>query len=115
MSLWSHPTGFAEARSSGIHHWKEEMKRALLIAVTSGMLAAAAFGQRSPVPQPQIPPGLPTGVYVPPSGGTVAANANDAAGSGSDAPVGPRDQIEVKVFQDPNLNTKATVTDDGRI
>jgi len=81
-----------------------------------GVLAAEAFGQqRPPVPQPQVPPGLPNGVNVPPSGGNAAASANDAAASGSDAPVGPRDQIEVKVFQDPNLNTKATVTDDGRI
>jgi polysaccharide export outer membrane protein len=91
------------------------MKRALLIAVATGVLAAAAFGQRAPVPQPQVPPGLPSGVYVPPNGSNVAANVNDAAASGSDAPVGPRDQIEVKVFQDANLNTKATVTDDGRI
>jgi hypothetical protein len=91
------------------------MKRALLIAVTTGMLAVTAFGQRTPVPQPQIPPGLPLGTYVPPNGGNVAANATDAATSGSDAPVGPRDQIEVKVFQDPTLNTRATVTDDGRI
>jgi polysaccharide export outer membrane protein len=91
------------------------MKRALLIAVTTGMLAATVFGQRPPVPQPQVPPGLPTGVYVPPSGGNVGANASDAAASSSDAPVGPRDQIEVRVFQDSDLNTKATVTDDGRI
>ena len=35
--------------------------------------------------------------------------------SASDAPIGPRDVIEVKVFQDPSLNTKMTVTDDGRI
>src|SRR5258706_560096 len=35
--------------------------------------------------------------------------------SASDAPIGPRDVIEVKVFQDPNLYTKGTVTDDGRI
>jgi polysaccharide export outer membrane protein len=35
--------------------------------------------------------------------------------SASDAPIGPRDVIEVKVFQDPNLYTKMTVTDDGRI
>ncbi|MEA2163932.1 MAG: polysaccharide biosynthesis/export protein [Thermoanaerobaculia bacterium] len=39
----------------------------------------------------------------------------DTPGSASDAPIGPRDQIEVKVFQDPNLNTRMTVTDDGRI
>jgi polysaccharide export outer membrane protein len=37
------------------------------------------------------------------------------APSASDAPIGPRDFIEIKVFQDPNLYTKMTVTDDGRI
>lgn len=35
--------------------------------------------------------------------------------SGSDAPIGPRDVIEIKVFQDPSLYTKMTVMDDGRI
>ncbi len=35
--------------------------------------------------------------------------------SGSDAPIGPRDVIEIKVFQDPTLYTKMTVMDDGRI
>lgn len=40
---------------------------------------------------------------------------NDTPPSASDAPIGPRDVIEVKVFQDPNLYTKMTVTDDGRI
>ncbi|HEX9460574.1 MAG TPA: polysaccharide biosynthesis/export family protein [Thermoanaerobaculia bacterium] len=35
--------------------------------------------------------------------------------SASDAPIGPRDVIEIKVFQDANLYTKMTVTDDGRI
>jgi len=39
----------------------------------------------------------------------------EAPPSASDAPIGPRDVIEVKVFQDPNLYTKMTVTDDGRI
>ena len=40
---------------------------------------------------------------------------NDTPPSASDAPIGPRDVIEVKVYQDPNLYTKMTVTDDGRI
>ena len=39
----------------------------------------------------------------------------DNAPSGSGAPIGARDYIEVKVFQDPTLNTKITVGDDGRI
>ncbi|HYU24193.1 MAG TPA: polysaccharide biosynthesis/export family protein, partial [Thermoanaerobaculia bacterium] len=33
----------------------------------------------------------------------------------SDAPIGPRDVLDIKVFQDPALNTHATVTDDGKI
>jgi polysaccharide export outer membrane protein len=33
----------------------------------------------------------------------------------SDAPIGARDVLEVRVFQDPSLNTTATVADDGRI
>lgn len=63
------------------------------------MLALPAFSQRPPVPEP---PGAQSSLLEPPA-------------SASDAPIGPRDQIEVKVFQDPNLYTKATVTDDGRI
>src|SRR5436305_8807168 len=39
----------------------------------------------------------------------------DNALSARDAPIGPRDYLEVKVFQDPSLNTKITVGDDGRI
>jgi polysaccharide export outer membrane protein len=33
----------------------------------------------------------------------------------TDAPIGPRDKIEVKVFQDPSLNTTTTVGDDGKV
>lgn len=79
---------------------KEDMRRAVTIAATLVVLATAAFGQRAPVPQPQTP---------------AASMLADTPGSASDAPIGPRDQIEVKVFQDPNLNTRMTVTDDGRI
>lgn len=32
-----------------------------------------------------------------------------------DAPIGPRDKIEIKVVQDPTLNTTATVGEDGRV
>src|SRR2546421_5163956 len=76
------------------------MRRAVTIAVTLGLLTTAAFGQRAPVPQPQPP---------------AASMLANTPGTASDAPIGPRDQIEVKVFQDPNLNTRMTVTDDGRI
>lgn len=63
------------------------------------VLVSAALSQRPAVAQTQIPPG--SLLSSPPSA--------------SDAPIGPRDVIEVKVFQDPNLYTKGTVTDDGRI
>lgn len=32
-----------------------------------------------------------------------------------DARIGPRDVLEIKVVQDPSVNTRATVSDDGRI
>jgi polysaccharide export outer membrane protein len=64
------------------------------------VLATAALAQRPAVAQTQVPPG---------------SMLADSQASASDAPIGPRDVIEVKVFQDPSLNTKMTVTDDGRI
>src|ERR1043166_1657349 len=33
----------------------------------------------------------------------------------SDAPIGPRDVLEIRVLQDPSMNTRGTVTDDGKI
>lgn len=33
----------------------------------------------------------------------------------SDAPIGPRDVLDVRVFEDPSLNSRVTVTDDGKI
>src|SRR5689334_3368285 len=77
------------------------MKRVSSIAIIAIVLASAAFGQSPAAAQSQVPPG--------------SMLANSAAPSASDAPIGPRDFIEVKVFQDPNLYTKMTVTDDGRI
>jgi polysaccharide export outer membrane protein len=32
-----------------------------------------------------------------------------------DAPIGPRDVLEIRVVEDPNLNSRVTVSDDGRI
>jgi polysaccharide export outer membrane protein len=75
------------------------MKRVSSIAIIAMVLVSAALSQRPAVAQTQIPPG--SLLSSPPSA--------------SDAPIGPRDVIEVKVFQDPNLYTKGTVTDDGRI
>jgi polysaccharide export outer membrane protein len=77
------------------------MKRVSYIAITAIVLAAAALGQRPASAQTQVPPG--------------SLLAESPSPSASDAPIGPRDIIEVKVFQDPNLYTKMTVTDDGRI
>lgn len=37
------------------------------------------------------------------------------AAASSDAPIGPRDVLDIRVFQDPSLNTHVTVTDDGKI
>jgi protein involved in polysaccharide export with SLBB domain len=73
------------------------MKRVSSIAIIAIVLASAAFGQSPSAAQSQVPPG--------------SMLANTAAPSASDAPIGPRDFIEVKVFQDPNLYTKMTVTD----
>lgn len=41
--------------------------------------------------------------------------AIEPASTSSDAPIGARDVLEIKVFQDPSLNTRVTVNDDGRI
>lgn len=76
------------------------MKRVSSITVTAFVLASVALGQRPAEAQTQVPPGSLLASQAP---------------SASDAPIGPRDFIEVKVFQDPNLYTKMTVTDDGRI
>jgi polysaccharide export outer membrane protein len=37
------------------------------------------------------------------------------APSSSEARVGPRDVVEIKVFQDPSLNTRTQIAEDGRI
>jgi len=69
-------------------------------AIVIVALSSAALAQNTPLAQPQVPPH--------------AMLSNDTQ-SASDAPIGPRDVIEIKVFQDPNLYTKMTVMDDGRI
>src|SRR3954453_5868384 len=75
------------------------MKRISQITLIAAMLTAAAMVQPA-IAQTQVPPG---------------SLLNENAPSASDAPIGPRDYIEVKVFQDASLNTKVTVSDDGRI
>ncbi|HXH39147.1 MAG TPA: polysaccharide biosynthesis/export family protein [Thermoanaerobaculia bacterium] len=76
------------------------MKRVSHFAVVIAVLASAVFSQSPVSAQTQVPPGSLLG---------------ESSSSASDAPIGPRDYIEIKVFQDPNLYTKMTVTDDGRI
>ena len=59
-------------------------------------VAPAASAQLSPVPQAR-----PFQI--------------DPVSTSSDAPIGARDVLDIKVFQDSALNTRATVTDDGKI
>jgi polysaccharide export outer membrane protein len=73
------------------------MKRITHLTVIVAMLTAAALVLPAAAQTPQ--PGM----------------LGENAPSGSGAPIGARDYIEVKVFQDPSLNTKITVGDDGRI
>jgi len=66
--------------------------------VAAGAMAQQASSAQIPAPlssqqQPQTPP----------------------QAIASEAPVGPRDVIEIRIFQDPSLNTRATVSDDGSI
>jgi polysaccharide export outer membrane protein len=70
-------------------------------AIVIVALSSAALAQSTLQTPQQIPPR--------------ALLSNETQRSASDAPIGPRDVIEIKVFQDPNLYTKMTVTDDGRI
>ena len=69
------------------------MKLTTVLAVL--LLVAASAAAQTGVLQPQSP--------VP------------AAAAASDAPIGPRDVLDIKVFQDPTLNTKTVVTDEGKI
>jgi polysaccharide export outer membrane protein len=75
------------------------MKHISYLTLTVLLVTAATLAQPAAA-QTQVPPGSLLGENAP---------------SASDAPIGPRDYIEVKVFQDPSLNTKITVSDDGRI
>jgi len=76
------------------------MKRISNVVIMFIVLVTAAMGQL-PASAQTLQPGSLLKDASPPSA--------------SDAPIGPRDVIEVKVFQDPNLYTRMTVTDDGRI
>jgi polysaccharide export outer membrane protein len=46
---------------------------------------------------------------------TAAAAEQDLLGATSDTKLGPRDVIDIKVFQDPTLNSRVAVNEDGQI
>ncbi len=78
----------------------------MLTTVLCAMTAAAALAQNpsSPIPSP-----------LSSQQQQVQAQQVPPQAIASEAPVGARDVIEVRVFQDPTLNTRATVADDGAI
>ena len=65
------------------------------LALTIGSLAGSTVIAQTP---PDLPPRATSDVLT-----------------SSDAPLGPHDVIEIKVFQDPSLNTKVAIGDDGKI
>src|ERR1043165_2272527 len=75
---------------------KEMLGSRILMVVAAVMLAIGAFAQTSQSPIPMPLPAQPNAVT-------------------SDAPLGPRDVVEIHVFQDSSLNLRATVGDDGAI
>ena len=66
----------------------------ILTVMIGAAFAVSAFAQQSPIPAPL---------------------SSAPAAIASDAPIGPRDVIEIRVFQDASLTTRATVADDGNI
>ncbi len=46
---------------------------------------------------------------------TVAVAAQDAGVSMADAPVGPRDVLDIRVLEDPTINARTVVSEDGQI
>ena len=74
---------------------KGMMATRILTFVAAAGIAAGALAQttQSPIPAP----------------------LSQSTAIASEAPVGSRDVIEIHVFQDPNLNVRATVSDEGFI
>ncbi len=69
-------------------------------AVTLALaLTATALGQLPQMPSTTVPGAPPAPVSAP----------------ATDLPIGPRDVLEIHVAQDPTLNTRAVVGDDGKI
>src|SRR5258708_4472057 len=76
------------------------MRRALLVAVSMLILAAAAAGQDAQTSASSTVPGQQATQPLSPS---------------LDLPIGARDVLDVRVLQDPTLNTRTIVGDDGKI
>jgi len=73
------------------------MQRTILAALSVLTMAGAAFGQLPTAPATSTVP--PAAVSTP----------------SIDLPIGPRDVLEIRVLQDPTLNTRTVVGDDGKI
>lgn len=76
------------------------MRRNLLVAISMLTMAAAAAGQDPQTSASSTVPGQQGMQSLSPS---------------LDLPIGPRDVLDVRVLQDPSLNTRAIVGDDGKI
>lgn len=82
------------------------MVQRILAAVAAILTAGAAMAQL-PAPQPQP---------INPIFTQIQGQNQGPAGLSTDAPIGARDVLDIRVFQDPSFNTPhATVTDDGLI
>jgi polysaccharide export outer membrane protein len=75
--------------------------RQTLILAIAGFFAVAAAAQL------QVPPATNPAAPM--------LYSQEPAPISSDAPIGARDVLDIKVFQDPSFNGRVTVTDDGRI
>jgi len=74
------------------------MRRKILLAISTLTLVAAAYGQ--------LPPIAPSSATFP--------NTQTSAPA-IDLPIGPRDVLDIRVLQDPTLNARTVVGDDGKI
>src|SRR5258707_967606 len=84
--------------------WKilriKEMRRTLLMTISILAMAAAAAGQD---PQASASSQIP------------GQAATQPLSPSLELPIGPRDVLDVRVLQDPSLNTRTVVGDDGKI
>jgi polysaccharide biosynthesis/export protein len=75
------------------------MRYKTLLAVSTLTVAAAAFGQLTQT--------APTSPALPIS--------QQSSAPAIDLPIGPRDVLDIRVLQDPTLNARSVVGDDGKI